>query len=201
MAAHKPPLLSASPAGDWESGMALTGYSLKFTITIWVCDPHFGKSGNFQGLHCLSLSVRMNVIVPRKMQQSVDDEVGSVMIERDAFLLCLARASLIGKSDVAKHLGRTIRFQNQQLVALKHRKAEHICGFVAISPFAIERVDFAIRGKQNAHQQTLLCELGHNFPSRISSLRRQRLPVTARPTFKIELDLQTKAALARFQPA
>lgn len=57
------------------------------------------------------------MIMTRQVKKSMKNEVGYMMIERDAFFRSFARAGFVGQRNIADHLGWTRCAELQQIFA------------------------------------------------------------------------------------
>lgn len=160
---------------------------------IWVSDAQFGKYAGLQSFHRLGLFVAVDMVVPGEVEQPVDDKVRRVGLESDALLRRLARAGFMRKSDVAEHDWRAIRGEHLKLVPLEHREGEHVGRLVSLPPLAIKGVDLRVRSEQHAGDKARVGEQRLPLARSGSSACRERLPVTGRPVFDIDVEFHARA--------
>jgi len=169
---------------------------LLLSRAIWVADAQFCKYGSLQRLHFLGLRLGIDVIVAGKMEQSMNDQMGRMVFERHALVRRLARAGLVRERDVAKHDRGAIGGEVCQLRALQHREAEHVGRLVAPAPIAVERVDFGVRGEQQARDQARVGKARLALAHRRRGSFGERLPVAWRPILDVDIKLHHAPSLS-----
>ena len=169
---------------------------LLLSCAIWVSDAQFCKYGGFQRLHLLGLRVGIDMIMARKVEQSVDDQMRGMGFEGDALVRRLARAGFSRERDVAEHDRRAFGRKAFQFLALQHREAEHVGGLVALAPFAVQAVDFGVRGEQQADDEARVGEQRLTLARSLRGALRERVPFAFGPILDVDIQLH-RAPLAR----
>ena len=102
------------------------------------------KNLHLAALHFLCFLVGF-VIVSQKMQESMHNKMGEVMVERLAFFNRFALHGFASDDDIAQH-----RPGLRSGLDRKGRKRQHIGWLVLAAPFGIQRLNGRIVGKDDA---------------------------------------------------